>query len=405
MSNSSWTDSPLKIGYLTDGTNGMVTQSGELSGFGGIYQKEKRIFPPNSIFVEFAYSKYKSVEEALLYHMDYINELPMLNELPPNITSGPPYEDTSCHLIKPAIVEHRNELLTIQDSLRIFETRVVMAICMMMMTLIVLLMRFSNKSPVKTSWNTLKIFFHGDIGSAKKSISLRILLLFILLWFFLMKTIHSGFVSTGFIEMETAKDINSFRDMIEKNIGLGVWFRQGFCDAWLEKALQTSPEMNQTFHSLKRHRIRPQAMYFEDNLENLHDTAFIFSKKEAGMIRFSRCQKFKNSPDSIHSTDPFTSQLQVLFYRQSMGKKKQKRLNNWAQTNLEFGFRLVETWHYRKMTEQKQIEMGLKQRLDTSCLEKTPVEISFHELQIEFLVKFFLAILFIDDSFVPRILD
>lgn len=182
-------ESMPKIGWKSAGKVRMVTKSGQIIGPAGEFWRKKRIFPPNSTFMEFN-SLLKSVEEALLYHMDYVNELPMLGKLPSNITTGPPYQENSCYLVKARARTH-HDVQTFQDSFKIFEFDAGALICIITLILFALMMKSTEKSLKSTAWNGINFFFYGDTGSAPKSVGFRTLLISIIKWVFLIKTIHS----------------------------------------------------------------------------------------------------------------------------------------------------------------------------------------------------------------------
>lgn len=96
--------------------------------------------------------------------------------------------------------------------------------------------------------------------------------------------------------MGSGMDINSFDDMVKKDIALGISPQEGFCAQWLESALRSSPEINQTFHSIRKEDTQFRKIAGEKDLEKLEKVAFIYLQKELELISLIRCYLPKMHP-------------------------------------------------------------------------------------------------------------
>lgn len=383
--------SEIKIGIQSDGIGNPVLKSGQLAGISGIYFREKRLFPQESSFVDL-YHLNKSNSEALDNHVDFIAELSSFSALPPNITTGPPYIENSCFLVSEKNTRMYEKIQKFQSSFEAIDTDAAVILGITSILLCIMLKKFSKSSSYSTNvLNIFRILIQSDAKSRPERISSRSLLFTILIWTFLIKTIYLGFIQLGFVMIEEGQNIESFSDMMERNLSLGSSNHYGFCRTGLESILHNSPKVNRTFQSIRRVKVELEGMsYSAEGVSS--NVAFIVGKRASESVIVNRCFRHKKHKNSIHRSKPFFSQLLMLFHRNNLSKMKQKRLKTWSYAHFEFGFASIDHKHTRKMFEMKYVLEGRKLP-DTSCLESYTKTIPFSQLETAFFSECFLFLL------------
>lgn len=384
-------ENSLRIGWgWTIGQdNDEVSESGRIRGVEGEYFREKRIYPPSSYFVSFGRLN-KTVAEALQYDVDIISSLPTLEELPPNITTGPSYFGENCYLMKPKLIKSPHSIGKFQDSLETVEFTAGTLICIFTLALILLVIIFSKKFSMN-SLGKIEDYFplSGENTVPLSSVmSIKSILLILLTWIFLVKTVYRGFISTGLIDIRESEDIESFEDLLRKDIFLDS-NRVGSdsCSEWLDSMLMNSEEMNRTYQSIKKKGIVVFGLLGSE-FRQMDNVAFLISEKFSYTFAILRCIHHKEDPSSYHVSKAITYLLLSIFHRRSLEKQKKEILYKWAYSLREFGFASLSRLHTRNAAK-KMLSKLTKRRLDFSCSEKSPVMIPFHQLQITFFAECF----------------
>lgn len=370
----------IRVGLLGKSSLLSISKSGRLEGVLGNLLMKEVFFPKNCTFYS-AYNLDENFADALVEDVDFIKNLPSPTELRHDLTTGPPYSEINCYLISDKKTSGYQEIRKFHTSFGAIEFDVGILTIIATILLILFLKIISHESLFQLLWKYLTMSSHVYPKLTTQKMSGRVLSVSILVWLVLIKIIFLSFIRTELVMKERGQDIETFDDVIKRNMSIAPSYRTQCYRAWKNIAHYSS-SFNESFQAIPKSELDSDKKWHKTGLI---DKVIIGGESAMLSARLGRCTASDVSSNTIHGSKKavFSQILSQILYRHLDGKKRSGLLN-WAYANLELGHEKSDARTLRKIYEFRS-----KKLLNSRCLDVHRKPLSSPELRISFLADCF----------------
>lgn len=369
----------LKIG-LPRGADFYRIENGKFAGITAGFLSKTLYLPRNSYLVDFEELK-NDIEGALENKVDFIRRLPNLQNLPPNVTTGPAYLEIQCYLMTMQPIQSHVEHQKFQDSFHCFDTLSWIFICMLTLVLIYILGLAAKNSLVSMSWKSFHTFFQGYTDIFPEWMSFKLTLATILAWFLLIKMIYLSSVHTDMIVIDVGDRIDTFEDVIKRNFSMMEAFSDT-CLMMLDNAARFSKRAHRAARLIRRENA---AKFYDAWYMKVTNISYLANPATAQAFQGIFCY-FPLSLEARQKRKPYISRKPVItqnsisFFSSNLSPERKIGVNRYIYTYFEHGFDIYELSSGPRFTRYFR-----KHDPDPTCISDQPPSVSLESLSLAFL--------------------
>lgn len=252
--------------------------------------------------------------------------------------------------------------------------------------LILCLKILTHESLLQLLRKYLMMIPHEYSKNVHRKTSYQLMSVSLVIWLLLLKTIYFTCIQTELLITKRGEDINSFDDVIKKNMSITHFYRKQ-CYMAYKNIAQYSPRFNKSFRVIRR---KESGWNESWQRTGLIDRVIIGREITLLAAKLGRCVATGVSSNSFHrSKKPMFSQVLSQIHHQNLEKRKRISLNRWGYTGLELELQEINLQFAKKFFEYRS-----KKPLKASCWLYHEESIFISNLQMSFLADFFLSFIF-----------
>lgn len=370
----------LKIGVPLPGRAYSI-KNGKFSGTSAAFVSKNTYLPRNSYLVDPDELK-DDIVGALEGKVDFIRQLPNLQSLPTNITTGPVYMENQCYLMAMQPIKSHLKAQKFEDSFQCFDILAWVFVFLLTLVLIHILRLAARNSLNTISWKCFGTFFQGYITTFPKWMSFKLTLATILAWFLIIKIVYLSSIHTDMIVIDAGGKIETFEDVIAKNFSMT---ETGFlsCLRMLDNDARFSEKADRAARLIKREAESDPLLngWYNEVTNITYLSSLVAAQTFQGIFcYFPHSMEARQRMKPHISKKPAINQNSISFFSLNLSPERKERIHKYFYSYLEQAFNI-----YELSIGSRLIRNFRQSDPDLACTSDQPPSVTLEPLSLAFL--------------------